>query len=70
MLSINKNFGNKQQIDAAFTRINGTNITGFGEIGRMNFTIKDDILQRTATVDYLQLATKQGKVVRKLVVLE
>lgn len=51
MLSIDKNFGDNQQIDVAFTRINGTNVTGFGEIGQLNFTIKDDILQRGMTLD-------------------
>ena len=51
MISLQKNFGDQQQIDVAFTRIDGTNITGFGEIGQLNFTIKDDILQRGTTVD-------------------
>jgi hypothetical protein len=51
MISLHKNFGDNQQIDAAFTRINGTNVTGFGEIGQLNFTIKDDILQRGMTLD-------------------
>ena len=46
MISIYKNFGNQQQVDGAFTRINGTNITGHGILGMLNFTIKDDILQR------------------------
>ncbi|MFK7950380.1 MAG: Ig-like domain-containing protein [Saprospiraceae bacterium] len=51
MISINKNFGNEQQIDAAFTRIDGINATGFGQIGTLNFTIKDDIFQRGFNVD-------------------
>jgi hypothetical protein len=48
MISIQKNFGHQQRIDAAFTRINGINVTGFGIIGKLNFTIKDDILRPIA----------------------
>lgn len=51
MIGINKNFGDYQQIDAAFTRIDGIDVSGFGQIGTLNFTIKDDILQRGLTVD-------------------
>jgi len=45
MISITKNFGNHQRIDAAFTRIDGVNVNGYGIIGQINFTIKDDILR-------------------------
>ena len=55
MIAIHKNFGNDQRIDGAFTRINGTGLTGFGEIGSFDFTIKDDILRRGFNMDSIVL---------------
>ena len=46
IITIQKNLPNDNQVDAAFTRIDGNNVNGFGLIGQLNFTIKDDILQR------------------------
>ncbi len=56
MISINKNLENEQQIDAAFTRTNGLNITGHGIVAKLDFTIKDDILRRGLGTDSIILA--------------
>lgn len=46
MIAISKDFWKQGRLDAAFTRIDGNNISGIGGIGYLNFTIRDDILQR------------------------
>lgn len=51
MISINKNLEDLNQIDAAFTRIDGLNVTGHGIIATLDFTIKDDILRKGFDLD-------------------
>jgi hypothetical protein len=56
MISIQKNLEGLNQIDAAFTRIDGLNVTGHGIIATLDFTIKDDILRRGFGTDSVILA--------------
>jgi hypothetical protein len=51
MIAIQKNLPNNSQLDIAFTRIDGNNVNGFGIIGKLNFTIKDDILRPNISSD-------------------
>ncbi|MEO0474060.1 MAG: hypothetical protein AAF206_30910, partial [Bacteroidota bacterium] len=43
MLSMERNFPNEEQIDFALTRIDQTNMNGYGEIGRMTIIMVDDL---------------------------
>ncbi len=47
IISIHKDFYNDELIEVAVTRIDGNNIGGSGQIGRMCFTIQDDIIRGT-----------------------
>ena len=45
MISIGKDFYNNELMEVAVTRIDGNNISGSGQVGRMCFTIQDDIIR-------------------------
>jgi hypothetical protein len=45
MISINKDFYDNELTEVAVTRIDGFNMSGGGQIGRMCFTIQDDIIR-------------------------
>lgn len=45
MISIQKDFYSDELLEVAITRIDGNNIGGFGQIGKLDFTIQDDIIR-------------------------
>jgi hypothetical protein len=45
MISIDKDFYDNELTEVAVTRIDGFNMSGGGQIGRMCFTIQDDIIR-------------------------
>jgi hypothetical protein len=50
MISIGKDFYDNELAEVAVTRIDGNNIGGGGQIGRMCFTIQDDIIRGVDSV--------------------
>lgn len=46
MIAVQKDFHDNGRIDIGLTRINGSNTSGFGQIGELNITIEDDIFLR------------------------
>jgi hypothetical protein len=44
LIDIQKNFGSSGSLDVAVSRKNKLSITGFGGIGKVDFTIKDDMI--------------------------
>lgn len=50
-ISIQKDFSIDGEIQVAITRIDGNNLTGFGQIGTLRYTIQDDIM-RNSNVDF------------------
>lgn len=48
MIGIHKDFYYQGQTEVALTRINQTAVTGSGAIAHINFTIKDDVLPKSA----------------------
>ena len=53
LLSVQKDFYNNSKTDLAITRHDGNNITGFGQIGMLNFTIQDDIMLRGGNLQFV-----------------
>jgi hypothetical protein len=52
LLSVQKNFSNRGELQIAVTRKDKTPITGWGTLGRLSFTIRDDlIMSRTNNTD-------------------
>lgn len=50
MISIGKDFYSNELTEVAVTRIDGNNISGSGQVGRMCFTIQDDIIRGVDSV--------------------
>ncbi|MBI2269997.1 MAG: T9SS type A sorting domain-containing protein [Bacteroidetes bacterium] len=62
LIYITKNFGSMGRLDVGITRIDHTNISGFGKIGDLSITMKDDIslkaaskIYKTLTLDAVQI---------------
>lgn len=53
LLSVQKDFYTDGKTDLAITRHDGNNITGFGQIGTLNFTIQDDIMLRGGNLQFV-----------------
>jgi len=51
LMDIQFDFSQEGKIEVAVARKDRLNVTGFGEIGKLNFTIRDDILRSTTTRD-------------------
>lgn len=52
MISIDKDFYGNERVEVAVTRTDGMNIGGNGQIGRMCFTIQDDIIRGVDSTFY------------------
>lgn len=65
MISVSKNFHNQGEIQVGLTRINHIPRNGFGQIGLVQMTIKDDIIKKSANIhlnmhiDNVRLITDQ-----------
>jgi hypothetical protein len=62
LIYITKNFGSMGRLDVGITRIDHQNISGFGKIGDLGITLKDDIALKIAAPIYKTLTIEATQI--------